>query len=208
MESTVSIHHGPYESIPATASPGLKFLRRFLPALDSLTPAETPISPFFTPSAPILIGSDPPTSASQAVPLLEVRSRHICKFHHHVYLAWDIDLGSDTGPVHTSYNRTAPDQEAAQRGQLYAPLAGNIQMKRTVMFEATSETTFKEDPDQFAVRVQTCSGPFGKPVYGVGVFWILVAGMRLMDVHCFSTAECSNHPPRPHLDCVFHVLSS
>ncbi|KAF3017287.1 hypothetical protein E8E15_004640 [Penicillium rubens] len=154
MESTVSIHHGPYESIPATASPGLKFLRRFLPALDSLTPAETPISPFFTPSAPILIGSDPPTSASQAVPLLEVRSRHICKFHHHVYLAWDIDLGSDTGPVHTSYNRTAPDQEAAQRGQLYAPLAGNIQMKRTVMFEATSETTFKEDPDQFAVRVR------------------------------------------------------
>ncbi|CAG7962692.1 unnamed protein product [Penicillium nalgiovense] len=153
MESTVSIHHGPYESIPTTASPGLKFLRRFLPALDSLTPAETPISPFFTPSAPILIGSDPSTAASQAVPLLEVRSRHICKFHHHVYLAWDIDLGSDTGPVHTSYSRTAPDQEAAQKGQLYAPLAGNIRMKRTVMFEATSETTFK-DPDQFAVRVR------------------------------------------------------
>jgi hypothetical protein len=32
---------------------------------------------------------------------------------------------------------------------------------------------------------EACSGPFGKPVYGVGVFWILVAGMRLMDVHCF-----------------------
>ncbi|CDM34259.1 hypothetical protein DTO013E5_2347 [Penicillium roqueforti] len=154
METTVSIYHGPYESIPDNASPGLKFLKRFLPALDSLTPGENVISPFFTSSAPILIASDPPTTASQAVPILEVRSRHTSKFHHHVDLAWDIDLRGDTGPINTSYSRTAPNADAAQKGQLYAPLVGNIQMKRTVMFEATSETTFREDPCQFAVRVR------------------------------------------------------
>jgi hypothetical protein len=154
MEGTIVVHHGPYESIPDAASPGLKFLRRFLPILDSLSPDANRITPFFTPSAPILIGSSPPTAASQAVPLLEVRSQHLSQFHHHVHIAWDIDLGSDKGPVYTSYSRTAPDEETAQRGQLYAPLAGKIQMKRTVMFEATSETTFKTDPDQFAVRVR------------------------------------------------------
>ncbi|KAJ5773727.1 hypothetical protein N7457_008623 [Penicillium paradoxum] len=154
MERTISIHHGPYESIPTSASPGLTFLRRFLPALDSLSPDENRITPFFTPSAPILVGSEPPTAASQAVPLLEVRSHHVSKFHHHIHIAWDIDLGSDKGPVYTSYNRTAPNEETAQSGQLYAPLAGKIAMKRTVMFEATSETTFKTDPDQFAIRVR------------------------------------------------------
>ncbi|KAJ5130000.1 uncharacterized protein N7515_006039 [Penicillium bovifimosum] len=154
MEGTVLVHHGPYESIPEAASPGLKFLRRFLPALDSLNPDVDRITPFFTPGAPILIGSSPPTAASQAVPLLEVRSQHLAQFHHHVHLAWDIDLGKDKGPVYTSYSRAAPDEETAQRGQLYAPLAGEIQMKRTVMFEATSETIFKTDPDQFAVRVR------------------------------------------------------
>ncbi|KXG48529.1 uncharacterized protein PGRI_023990 [Penicillium griseofulvum] len=154
MESAVTIHHGPYESIPPTASPGLKFLQRFLPALDSLSPTENQITPFFTPSAPILVGSDPPTAANQAVILLEVRSHHMCKFHHDVHLAWDIDLGRDIGPVETSYKRTAPDEETAQKGQLYAPLAGNIQMKRTVMFEATSESVFAADPDQFPVRIR------------------------------------------------------
>ncbi|KAJ5467925.1 hypothetical protein N7475_005677 [Penicillium sp. IBT 31633x] len=154
MEGTVFIHHGPYESIPPDASPGLNFLRRFLPAVDSLTPTQTRISPFFTPSAPILVGSDPPTAASQAVPLLEVRSHHLSEFHHEIHLAWDIDLRSDKGPVYTSYNRATPDEETTQKGQLYAPLAGNIQMKRTVMFEATSSTTFKADPDQFAVRIR------------------------------------------------------
>lgn len=77
-------------------------------------------------------------------------------------------------------------------------------MKRTVMFEATSETTFKEDPDQFAVRVrefnildlegrdesdlqivemriflgsETYSGPFCKSVYRVWLFRRLVGEM-------------------------------
>ncbi|KAJ5550272.1 hypothetical protein N7535_001788 [Penicillium sp. DV-2018c] len=154
MEGTVLVHHGPYDSIPDDASPGLKFLRRFLPALDSLDPNADRITPFFTPYAPILIGSSPPTTASQAVPLLESRSEHITEFHHHVHLAWDIDLRNDVGPVYTSYSRAAPDEETAQRGQLYAPLVGGIQMKRTVMFEATSETTFTADPDRFAVRVR------------------------------------------------------
>ena len=125
-----------------------------MPALDSLTPTENSITPFFTPSAPILIGNSPPTAASQVVPLLEVRSRRLSNFHHHIHIAWDIDLGRDKGPLQTSYNTVAPDEDTAQKSEIYAPLAGNIQMKRTVMFEATFETTFKADPDQFSVQVR------------------------------------------------------
>ncbi|KAJ5101274.1 hypothetical protein NUU61_003496 [Penicillium alfredii] len=159
METSASIHHGPYESIPSSASPGLRFLQRLLPALDTLDPTDHPIGPLFTPNAPVLIGSNPPSAASQAVPLLEVRSRHLERFHHHLHVAWDLDLSHDSGPDHTSYSypTTAADGEGhidAEQSDLYAPLRGNIRMKRTVMFEATCETVFKNDPDQFPVKVR------------------------------------------------------
>lgn len=38
--------------------------------------------------------------------------------------------------------------------RLYGPLPGNMAMKRTVMFEATSETVFANDPDQFPIKVR------------------------------------------------------
>ncbi|KAJ5691813.1 hypothetical protein N7462_001236 [Penicillium macrosclerotiorum] len=159
MQTTVSIHHGSYESIPADASPGLIFLQRFMPVVDAINPGQCSITSFFTPSAPILINSNPPSSASQAVPLLHVRSRHLAHFHHKVHIAWDIDLSSETGPVPSSQPVSADaitdvNTVASEETTLYAPLTSKVRMKRTVMFEATSETVFKNDPDHFPVKTR------------------------------------------------------
>lgn len=156
MTSTVTIHHGPYESIPSTASPGLQFLKRFLPAMDSLTPSEETIRPLFTPNAPILVGSEPPASASRATPIMQVRARHVSHFHHHVHIAWDMDLSDTDRPSRLNSENRNEDPTSAAQGEvkLYAPLPGSIAMKRTVMFEATSETVFTNEPDQFPIKVR------------------------------------------------------
>ena len=154
METAVSIHHGPYESIPADASPGLQFLRRFLPVVDTLSPGDDRISSFFTPNAPILVGSNPPSSARDVTPLLDVRARHLAHVYHQVHIAWDIDLRTDSPAHRISYATGAASNEARQESNLYAPLPGKIQMKRTVMFEATSETIFKNDPEGFTVKTR------------------------------------------------------
>ncbi|OQE21762.1 hypothetical protein PENSTE_c011G01100 [Penicillium steckii] len=175
MESKITIHHGPYETIPEKASPGLSFLKSFLPALDTLDPASNPLTPFFTPNAPILVGSNPPSTANATIPLLDIRSRHLSHFHHQVHIAWDIDLSEIDRP-NTSANaatianeneNTNPNLETAGAGAsasegigtsdkttLYNPLPGAMRMKRTVMFEATSCTMFKGDPDEFRVKVR------------------------------------------------------
>ncbi|EYE92901.1 uncharacterized protein EURHEDRAFT_414847 [Aspergillus ruber CBS 135680] len=120
----VTIHHGPYTTIPTNTSPGLQFLKSFLPALDCLDPISKPVAPFLHPDAPIYVGSNPPSTGRNVVPLLEVRSKHLSAFHHDMEVAWDI----------------VPD--------------GSDGHTRTVMFQATSVTVFRNDPDQFAVRVE------------------------------------------------------
>jgi hypothetical protein len=141
MNASVTIHHGPSETIPTTASPGLLFLQRFLPAADSLDLNNHCIRPFFTPNAPILIGSNPPTTASDAVPLLQVRGRHLAHIHHDVHLAWDMDFSQETTAKDAT--TTVPSIVARDENSLYAPLTSGVRLKRTVMFEATSETIFK-----------------------------------------------------------------
>lgn len=37
---------------------------------------------------------------------------------------------------------------------LYAPLPGPMRLKRMVMFEATSSSVFKNDPDEFIVKAR------------------------------------------------------
>ena len=64
------------------------------------------------------------------LPLLEVRSKHLAAFGHEVEVAWDIDLEQE-------------DDDERQG-----------KCRRTVMFEATSSTVFRDDPDQFAVKVK------------------------------------------------------
>lgn len=156
MESATSIHHGPYETILSTASPGLLFLKSFLPAVDTLDPAIHPLTPFFTPNAPILICSNPPSTASATIPLLEVRSRHLSHFHHQVHIAWDIDLSQhdSASTALTNGIENNPEHGTCDKTTLYAPLLGPMRLKRTVMFEATSSSVFKNDPDEFVVKVR------------------------------------------------------
>lgn len=127
-----TIHHGPYTTIPTPTTPGLHFLKTFLPALDSLDAESHPIAPFLHPDADIYVDSNPPNKGSQVVPLLEVRRKHLAAFGHDVEVAWDIALEPD---------------EAREQGR-------DRRDKRTVMFEATSSTVFRDDPDQFAVKVK------------------------------------------------------
>ncbi|GFF46478.1 hypothetical protein IFM61606_00548 [Aspergillus udagawae] len=126
MQQVYTTHEGPYESIPSTATPGLQFLKHFLPALDSLDPNANPVSPFIHPDARVFVGSGPPNRGTDVVGLLNVRQRHIQYFHHDVHKAWDI-ARTDTGSGSDT---------------------------RTVMFEATSGTVFRNDPDDFEVRVR------------------------------------------------------
>ncbi|KAF4267301.1 hypothetical protein KXV95_004602 [Aspergillus fumigatus] len=123
----VYTHEGPYESIPSTASPGLQFLRHFLPALDSLDPTTNPISRFIHPDARVVVGSGPPNRGTDVIGLLNVRQRHIQRFQHEIHKAWDI---------------ARPDTGNGNGGP------------RTVMFEATSGTVFRNDPDEFEVQVR------------------------------------------------------
>lgn len=75
----------------------------------------------------IHIGSNPPGSACQSIPLLEVRSRHLSHSHHRIHVAWDINLSSSEGPDSVATFPTAATDgessvDAAQR-DIYAPPA-------------------------------------------------------------------------------------
>lgn len=135
-----TIHHGPYTTIPPRTTPGLHFLKTFLPALDSLDAESHPIAPFLHPDADIYVDSNPPNKGNQVVPLLEVRRRHLAAFGHEVEVAWDIAL--------------EPEDEAQAQPGARGQGHGYRKDKRTVMFEATSSTVFRDDPDQFAVKVK------------------------------------------------------
>ncbi|KAJ6023697.1 hypothetical protein N7540_004494 [Penicillium herquei] len=152
--SSVFIHHGPYESIPENASPGLQFLSRFIPAVDEICPQETdhPIKAFFKPNAPIIIDNNPPNPASSALPLLEVRSRHVTYFRHEVHIAWDMDLTN--AATHAATIDAHSDQINKSESGNPNNTSSSQSMKRTVMFEATSETIFKDDPDNFLIKIR------------------------------------------------------
>jgi hypothetical protein len=72
-----------------------------------------------------------------------------------------MDLSPDTKTLNetttgdgTDGNNHAPTTVANDETTLYAPLTSGVRLKRTVMFEATSETVFKNDPDQFPVKLR------------------------------------------------------
>lgn len=124
------IHYGPYDAIPATASPGLLFLKNLLPALDSLGPFDAHGEPigqpaliqFLAPGATFVMNGGPPIQAVDVLQMLPKRSERLSRFHHDVRVAWDIAAGDGSG-------------------------------KRTVMYESTSISTFKADPEAVQVKV-------------------------------------------------------
>ncbi|KAJ6115420.1 hypothetical protein N7486_001198 [Penicillium sp. IBT 16267x] len=149
MQGTVSIHQGPYESIPDNASSGLRFLSHFLPAVDSVNPTQDPISSFFKSNASIIIGSNP-SKPVQSATHYESQSRFLSHFHRHVHMAWDMDL-TDINPHTFDPNTTGANQRPLNRPETEAQDQSSL-MKHTVMFEATSETIFKDDPDRFPIK--------------------------------------------------------
>ncbi|KAK9372463.1 uncharacterized protein V1513DRAFT_452295 [Lipomyces chichibuensis] len=122
--SQQSVHLGEYHSIPEDASPGLVFLKNFLPVLDSLD-ENVSIAPFVSPNARFIMG-DTVTSVDKFATMARIRSAKLSFFCHCVKHAWDI-----AGP-------SATDGSGS---------------KRTVLYESVSITKFKDDPQQVAVEV-------------------------------------------------------
>lgn len=73
-----------------------------------------------------------------------------------MHIAWDIDLSQrdSAGTALANGMENNPEHGTCDKTTLYAPLPGPMRLKRTVMFEATSSTVFKNDPDEFVVKVQ------------------------------------------------------
>ena len=89
METTVRIHHGSYESIPSNASPGLLFLKMFLPILDSLDEFP-PIHHYVSPDARFVINGEAPLSLAKVSEMFGMRRKAVQKFKHDVSVAWEI----------------------------------------------------------------------------------------------------------------------
>jgi hypothetical protein len=123
------IHHGSYQQIPPTASPGLLFLHSFLPVLDALEPSGSSsqsLSNFLAPGATFAINSGAAVTAEQVLPMLEMRGKMLARFGHDVHTAWDIAHPDNNGEGET----------------------------RTVMYESTSFTVFKNDPERAEALVK------------------------------------------------------
>jgi hypothetical protein len=72
-----------------------------------------------------------------------------------------MDLSRETDAANTlnttitsDSTHNVPTTVARDETTLYAPLTSGVRLKRTVMFEATSETVFKNDPDRFPVKLR------------------------------------------------------
>ena len=90
MTTVCSIHHGSQESIPLNASPGLLFLKTFLPLLDSLDDASSSISTYVSPKAQFIMNHDPPLSVERLSEMFFTRREMLQLFKHDVSKAWEI----------------------------------------------------------------------------------------------------------------------
>ncbi|OAA69490.1 hypothetical protein ISF_02760 [Cordyceps fumosorosea ARSEF 2679] len=137
------VHCGPYDAIADTASPGLLFLRRLLPALDSLGPFDddarhhrdagagpqqeqkqppSDLIDLLAPGATFVMNGGPALPAVDVLQMLPKRAARLTRFHHDVRMAWDVAARDGSG-------------------------------RRTVMYESSSLSTFRADPEAVEVRV-------------------------------------------------------
>ena len=124
--ATTTTHHG--GTIPITASPGLLFLRVFLPLLDSLDPAGLAALPAqFAPGSTFQINTNPPVPAEQVLASLAMRADKLSRFGHTLEAAWDVEHGDDG------------------------------EVARTVLYQSVSTTVFKADEEAVEVRVKELS---------------------------------------------------
>lgn len=120
--ATTSIHQGSYQSISSDASPGLVWLKSFMPTIDSLNGGDyTALQQYLGPRATFITNNSEPKLAEQVLPMLAMRSTMVSKFLHDVHTVWDI--GKEDG-------------------------------KRTVLYESTSTTVFKDDEEGQEILVR------------------------------------------------------
>lgn len=154
---TATIHSGPAASILSTATSGLLFLKSFLEAVNSLDTDQTkPLDRLVADNTVLILGNKPPFHADRVRPMLEGRSKHLGKFELELTRAWDIELPapsqspqsplSGKGKGKVAEGKSAEEQKTSEER--------NRKRKRTVMFEATSTTIFKNDPDRFAIKIK------------------------------------------------------
>jgi hypothetical protein len=133
MASTHTIHLGHIDTISMNQSPGLLFLRKFLPAVDSLDPTLGDyLSKFLAPNATFTINDNDPIPFKDVLPMLQMRSKSLSKFSHHVHTAWDLENAATS----------LPESKLSEKPG------------RTVMYESISVTVFKNDPEQMEVAVK------------------------------------------------------
>jgi hypothetical protein len=90
MTTVCSIHQGSQESIPSNASPGLLFLKTFLPILDSLDDASSSIPTYVSPKAQFIMNHEPPLSVEKLSEMFSIRREMLQLFKHDVTKAWEI----------------------------------------------------------------------------------------------------------------------
>lgn len=89
-------HTGPYQAISDSSSPGLVFLKTFLPVLDSLDPEKgDAMAGFLTPGATFSINGLPGATVDKIQPMRKIRSERVARFGHDVRAAWDVASGPD-----------------------------------------------------------------------------------------------------------------
>jgi hypothetical protein len=113
------IHTGPHHAIPSTASPGLRFLKAFLPAVDSLNPGADPLGQYLTPNAVFIINGGEPMPAETIIGMMKMRSQRLKTFRHDLKHAWDVEM--DDGRRMVMYEavsvtifRDDPDEKAIE----------------------------------------------------------------------------------------------
>jgi len=115
------IHTGPHHTIPSTASPGLRFLKTFLPAMDSLNPGADPLGQYLAPDAAFIINGGEPTSAETILGMMEMRSRRLKTFRRDLKHVWDVEMEDGSGrrvvmyeSVSVTIFRDDPDEKAIE----------------------------------------------------------------------------------------------
>ncbi|OJD13045.1 hypothetical protein AJ78_06460 [Emergomyces pasteurianus Ep9510] len=148
MSSTQHVHQIECSKIPT----GLRFLRAFLPALDSLDhPTKANIASFLAPHAKFITNNGPPAPQQQLEHMFVMRAEKLSSFGHDVVRAWDVEAPAAPTTTAAAAAAAAPAAPAAPAEAQTA--AEKSIARKTVMYESVSVTVFKSDPERKEVRV-------------------------------------------------------
>jgi hypothetical protein len=93
MPSTYSSHTGALSDIPQDASPGLRFLAAYVPAIDSLDAPDPGLDHYISPEAKFFTNKNSAVKLEQMLPMFASRGQMLLAFGHGDYAikAWDLE---------------------------------------------------------------------------------------------------------------------